>query len=85
MDSPTKYPLRSQARGQSGTVIVDIRVNADGRATAVDLHSSSGFRLLDRAAVNSVLNNWQFDVSACESKDLPAKHLVAIEYHNTAI
>jgi periplasmic protein TonB len=82
MESPTKYPLRSQQRGQSGTVLIDIRVNPDGRATSVDLRSSSGFRLLDRAAVKSVLNGWQFDVSSCQSRDLPTSHLVAVEFHN---
>jgi hypothetical protein len=46
------------------------------------LRQSSGFRLLDRAADKSVRDNWIFDISNCERKDLPVNHRIAVEYRN---
>ncbi len=78
----TSFPMRSQLRGQEGTVFMDVTVDAHGRAADVHLVDSSGYRLLDRAAERSVLDEWEFDVSACERKDLPIKRRIAVEYRN---
>ena len=82
LQSPTVFPLRSQLRGQSGTVVIEVSVDANGRATGVQLLQSSGHRLLDRAAADSVRKSWQFDTSGCERNDLPATRTVAVEYRN---
>ena len=57
-------------------------IDENGRAQRADLQRSSGYRKLDRAATRSAVDNWVFDVSACERKDLPVTHVVAVEYHN---
>jgi len=44
------YPLGARRRGEEGTVVLDVRVAADGRAVGVTLIRSSGFPELDRAA-----------------------------------
>lgn len=44
------YPLGARRRGEEGTVVLDVRVAADGRAGGVTLILSSGFPELDRAA-----------------------------------
>jgi len=80
--SSTIFPIRSQLRGQSGTVLVEVSVDRTGRATATQLVQSSGYRLLDRAATTSIRNRWQFDTTGCERKDLPATRRVAVEYRN---
>jgi TonB family protein len=82
LESPTKFPLRAQLRGQSGVVYVKVTVDEHGRVASTELHRSSGFRLLDRAATQSVLNDWVFDISDCVRKDLPADEVVSIEYRN---
>jgi len=82
VNSSTVFPIRSQLRGQSGTVLVEVSVDSNGRATATQLLRSSGYRLLDRAATTSIRTHWQFDTAGCESKDLPATRTVAIEYRN---
>ena len=82
LDSPTKFPLRSQLRGQAGTVYLDVRIDHSGRVASTDLIQSSGYRLLDRAARESVAKDWRFDVSDCVRKDLPATQRVAVEYRN---
>lgn len=80
--SYTYFPARSQLRGQKGTVLLSVSVDAKGRANTAAVQRSSGHRLLDNAAARSVLEKWQFDVSSCERKDLPVSHVVAVEYRN---
>jgi TonB family protein len=82
VESQTFFPKRSQLRGQEGTVYIDVVVDHDGRAQKAELQRSSGYRLLDRAARQSVLDNWVFDISTCQRKDLPIIHSVAVEYRN---
>jgi TonB family protein len=78
----TSFPLGSQIRGQEGTVYMNVTIDENGRAKSADLNRSSGYRKLDNAAARSAVENWVFDVSACERKDLPVTHVVAVEYHN---
>ena len=78
----TAFPLSAQLRGQEGTVYMNVTIDENGRAQSADLNRSSGYRRLDRAAARSAVENWVFDVSACERKDLPVTHVVAVEYHN---
>lgn len=84
MRSDTTFPLRSQLRGQEGTVYLNVVIGEDGRVQSAALQQSSGYRLLDTAATRSVVDNWVFDVSSCTRKDLPANHVVAVEYRNDA-
>ena len=82
VQSETKFPLASQLRHQTGTVYIAVSIDENGRAKSAAVEESSGYRRLDRAAAQSVISNWVFDVSTCERKDLPADHLVAVEYRS---
>jgi TonB family protein len=53
------YPKSAQASGESGTVIVGAYVDTSGKVVKYSLAQSSGFRDLDDAALQSVLN-WHF-------------------------
>jgi TonB family protein len=81
VQSDTDFPMRSQLRGQKGTVFINVTLDADGRATAAEVERSSGHLLLDLAARRSVLEKWQFDVSGCNHA-FPATHQVAVEFRN---
>jgi TonB family protein len=81
IERQTSFPLTAQLRGQEGTVYMNVVINENGRAQRADLQRSSGYRKLDRAAARSAVDNWVFDVSACERKDLPVMDVVAVEYH----
>jgi periplasmic protein TonB len=48
------YPARSARNGDTGTVTLALLVGADGRVTSSRIEHSSGFRELDRAAVNAL-------------------------------
>lgn len=52
LDRPIRpvYPLGARRRGEEGTVVLDVKVAADGRASGVTLVRSSGFAELDRSA-----------------------------------
>jgi TonB family protein len=78
----TTFPMRSQLRGQEGTVFMDVLIDEQGRPANVHLVESSGYLLLDSAAQRSVISHWQFDISACERKDLPIRRRIAVEYRN---
>ncbi|HEY5756209.1 MAG TPA: energy transducer TonB [Steroidobacter sp.] len=79
--SDTDFPERAQLRGQKGTVLINVTLDANGQATGAVVEHSSGHLLLDLAAKRSVLEKWQFDVSHC-SHTFPATHQVAVEYRN---
>jgi TonB family protein len=80
VQSATSFPLRSQVRRHEGTVYVNVRIDEHGRATDAQLRRSSGYRLLDRSATRSIVEDWVFDVSSCAT--LPAQHLVAVQFKN---
>ena len=77
----TDFPERSQLRGHEGTVLINVTLDASGRATNAEVERTSGHLLLDLAATRSVLDKWQFDVAACDH-GWPAVHQVAVEYRN---
>lgn len=53
------YPEISRRRGQEGTVMLELRVDANGRVVDVRVTESSGFSALDAAAVET-LREWRF-------------------------
>ena len=60
LNTPPAYPGLARKRGQEGTVILKVLVNERGRVDDLEIENSSGFRLLDRAAVSSV-GKWSFE------------------------
>jgi periplasmic protein TonB len=53
------YPLLARRRHQEGLVLLTAKVTAQGRAAEVMIKTSSGFPLLDEAALQAV-RDWQF-------------------------
>lgn len=56
---PPRYPAAALRRGDSGTVVVRVEVDASGAPAGVALVKRSGSRELDRAAMESV-RHWRF-------------------------
>ena len=56
---PPKYPGRAVELGQQGEALVRVRLDPDGTAAEILLWRSSGFGLLDRAALAAV-HGWHF-------------------------
>lgn len=53
------YPERARRERQEGTVVLQIEILENGRAREVRVKQSSGYELLDKAAVDSV-KSWRF-------------------------
>jgi protein TonB len=56
---PPTYPRDAARRGETGTVVLIIRIAPDGSASDVAVAQSSGYESLDRAARDAVLR-WHF-------------------------
>lgn len=54
------YPLVAQERGMQGRVVLKVHVLATGKPDNVTVEQSTGFKILDDAAVKAVLA-WSFD------------------------
>lgn len=60
LNAPPTYPGLARKRGQEGTVFLKVLVNKEGRVDELEIETSSGFTLLDRAAVSAV-RKWSFE------------------------
>lgn len=58
-NEPPAYPTVARRRGYSGTVELRVEVLADGTAGRIELLKSSGYGVLDEAAMTSV-RRWRF-------------------------
>ncbi len=57
------YPAHAEAAGNEGTVLLEVVVDTSGHATDVHIASSSGFDVLDQAAMRAV-RQWKFNQPA---------------------
>ncbi len=56
---PPEYPASALRDGRSGTVVLKVRIDAEGNPGDIDIEKSSGTRALDRAARDAV-RQWRF-------------------------
>jgi protein TonB len=57
--TPAKYPKRAHDLNQQGEALIRVRLDYDGNTSEVLIWKSSGFALLDNAALSAV-RRWQF-------------------------
>lgn len=76
----TDFPAAAQRVGAHGAVVVNIRIDSDGRASEVTVAESSGHDTLDGAAVASVREHWLFDVTGCTAADLQREQTASVEF-----
>jgi periplasmic protein TonB len=73
-----EYPAAARHLGQEGVVLLGVEVEPDGRPGAVSVKRSSGFPLLDEAAVRAV-KQWTFEpktvasIPVASSVDVPIR------------
>lgn len=56
---PPSYPMVARRNGLQGRVILNVEVLADGMCGKINIHKSSGYTMLDDAALQTV-RNWRF-------------------------
>ena len=57
---PPLYPGMAQRNKYQGTVTIDLSVDAQGNVTEAKVQKTSGFRILDEAALEVVKTRWKF-------------------------
>lgn len=73
------YPDLARKRGQEGTVNVRCEVDAQGKVTAVSLAKSSGFKLLDEAALKAV-GKWKFRPGEKDGASVAGSVIVPVQF-----
>ena len=59
VNPPPHYPSTARRRGYQGTVVLEVMVSESGTAQEIKLFESSGYRVLDKAAIKAV-TGWSF-------------------------
>lgn len=78
---PPVYPRAALRDRLSGTVMLEILVDIDGRPLKVSIAQSSGHRELDRAALDHVLKRWTFRPAIKDGQAVQAIGLVPIAFN----
>jgi protein TonB len=78
-----EYPPSSRRAGEAGTVILEVYVNANGRAQEVRVKKSSGFPKLDEAAVREVRRSWRLVPGTEDGKPVPMWGQFAVTFKLT--
>lgn len=73
------YPLMSRRLGEQGSVLLLVRVGADGSAERVQVRQTSGFPRLDEAALAAV-RNWRFVPARRGDEAVAADVLVPVAF-----
>jgi len=55
-----EYPTAARRNGYQGTVTIDIKVDQNGVIQSAEVFKSSGFSILDNAALQTVRKQWRF-------------------------
>jgi len=56
---PPRYPILARRRGWQGTVLLSVQIQKNGRAGSIAIEKSSGYSILDKAALRAV-SRYQF-------------------------
>jgi protein TonB len=77
---PPPYPPIAIRRGWEGTVLLRVRVDANGRPLEVQVERSSGYAALDRGASAHVLKRWRFQPAHLDGRPAVAWARVPIGF-----
>ncbi len=76
---PPIYPLVARRRGIEGTVVIRAQITEDGNCSVVNLSKSSGYEMLDQAALAAV-KTWRFIPAQRGSQAINAWVVVPITF-----
>lgn len=76
---PPEYPRSARRRNQQGTVMLDVRVMTNGNPKHIRIEESSGYAMLDEAALAAV-KQWKFVPAKRGSQLVEANVVVPIEF-----
>lgn len=76
---PPTYPAAALRRGESGSVVVRVDVDATGYANNITVVQRSGSRELDRAATDAV-SRWRFSPALSNGQPVPGSIEVPFDF-----
>lgn len=74
-----KYPIVSRERGEEGRIRLRLEINAKGLVEGVEIISSTGFKLLDAAAVEAV-KSAEFIPARLAGESVSSKAEISLEF-----
>lgn len=74
-----RYPARALRRGEAGTVLLQVHVDANGTPNRVEVVQSSRSRDLDREAQRSV-ERWRFRPAMRDGRPIAGRVLVPVDF-----
>ena len=77
---PPFFPPAAKAAHQQGRVLLDVDVDAAGNVTGATIRTSSGFPLLDEAAMQDV-RAWKFEPARNNEVAVPSRTQEQVEFH----
>jgi protein TonB len=77
---PPAYPAQALRMRQQGLVMLRVLVDEAGRPAEVAIESSSGFRVLDEAALKVVKKRWHFVPATRDGAPIQAWALVPVSF-----
>lgn len=75
-----RYPRQARNAGQEGTVILRVEVLFSGRVARIEIDKSTGYNILDTAAVEAV-KRWRFTPAKRGSRSVTSWVLIPIEFN----
>lgn len=78
---PPRYPVDAIRSSLTGTVLLRVLVDADGKPIDVRIERSSGHRVLDAAARKQVLAKWRFRPAMQDGRTVQAIGLIPVDFH----
>lgn len=75
-----EYPDSARKAGWQGTVTLRVLVDEEGKSKSVEVYQSSGFALLDQAAVETVRKRWRFYPAREGEKQVENRIRIPIEF-----
>lgn len=77
---PPPYPRAALMGRLQGTVLLQIRVDVEGRPVAVEIARSSGHKVLDQAARDQVIKHWRFRPALQDGHAVEAVGMVPVAF-----
>jgi protein TonB len=78
---PPPYPVEAIRNSLTGTVLLRVLVDVDGKPIDVRIERSSGHRMLDAAARKQVLAKWRFRPAMQDGRTVQAIGLIPVDFH----
>jgi protein TonB len=80
LDNPApSYPVFAKRAREQGKVMLRVQVDASGQVAGIDIHESSGYERLDKAALAAV-RRWRFEPARLGDRPVAGVALVPITF-----